>query len=139
VDEILELHDYDHKAMLTILEEIQAVYGYLPVAALKHVSRVTGAWYAMLYGTASYYRHLRFEPPEAAADAATSAAVSEDGPAAAAPGTSEPQPGPAPAAGAANGDAPAAPAAAGEGQRQAEAAFRSSLGDALGYDPTRVH
>ena len=24
---------------------------------------MTGAWYAMLYGTATYYRHLRFEPP----------------------------------------------------------------------------
>ena len=25
----------------------------------------TGAWYAMVYGTATYYRHLRFEPPAA--------------------------------------------------------------------------
>ena len=49
--------------MLAILEETQAEYGYLPVAALKHISRVTGAWYAMIYGTATYYRHLRFEPP----------------------------------------------------------------------------
>ena len=46
-----------------ILEETQAAYGYLPVGALKHISRMTGAWYAMIYGTATYYRHLRFEPP----------------------------------------------------------------------------
>jgi ferredoxin len=63
LDDILEAHDYDPKAMLAILEETQAEYGYLPVAALKHISRVTGAWYAMIYGTATYYRHLRFEPP----------------------------------------------------------------------------
>jgi hypothetical protein len=63
LDVILERHDYDPKSMLTILEETQAEYGYLPVAALRHISRVTGAWYAMIYGTASYYRHLRFEPP----------------------------------------------------------------------------
>ncbi len=63
LDAILEAHDYDPKAMLAILEETQAEYGYLPVAALKHISRVTGAWYAMIYGTASYYGHLRFEPP----------------------------------------------------------------------------
>ena len=71
VDEILEAHDYDPKGMLAILEETQAAYGYLPVAALKHISRMTGAWYATIYGTASYYRHLRFEPPavEAAAPA----------------------------------------------------------------------
>ena len=63
IDEIMERHDYDPKALLAILEETQAEYGYLPVGALKHICRVTGAWYAILYGTASYYRHLRFEPP----------------------------------------------------------------------------
>ena len=63
VDEILELHDYDPKGMLAILEETQTAYGYLPVAALKHISRMTGAWYATIYGTATSYRHLRFEPP----------------------------------------------------------------------------
>jgi len=63
LDEILERHDYDPKALLPILEETQAEYGYLPVGALKHISRITGAWYAYIYGTASFYRHLRFEPP----------------------------------------------------------------------------
>jgi NADH-quinone oxidoreductase subunit E len=63
LDEILAAYDYDSKEMLRILEETQEVYGHLPVAALKHISNVTGAWYAMLYGTASYYRHLRFDAP----------------------------------------------------------------------------
>ncbi|HEY2888342.1 MAG TPA: hypothetical protein VGJ17_06980, partial [Candidatus Limnocylindrales bacterium] len=27
------------------------------------ISFGTGAWYAMVYGTATYYDHLRFEPP----------------------------------------------------------------------------
>ena len=63
LDAILEAHDFDPRDMLAILEQTQAEYGYLPVAALKHISRVTGAWYAMIYGTATYYRHLRFEPP----------------------------------------------------------------------------
>jgi ferredoxin len=74
LDAILEDHDYDPTEMLAILEETQAAYGYLPVAALKHISRVTGAWYAMIYGTATYYRHLRFEPPTA-----TSAPAPGDG------------------------------------------------------------
>ena len=63
VDEILEAHDHDPADLLAILEEVQAVHGYLPVAALKHVSRMTGAWYAIVYGTATSYRHLRLEPP----------------------------------------------------------------------------
>jgi hypothetical protein len=70
VDEILDAYDYDPKQMLQILESTQAAFGYLPVAALKRISERTGAWYAMLYGTASYYRHLRFEAPGAAAQAA---------------------------------------------------------------------
>jgi ferredoxin len=75
LDEILARYDYDPKQLLPILEATQEAYGYLPVAALKHISRVTGAWYAMLYGTATFYRHLRFEPP---AKAATPAQVPPD-------------------------------------------------------------
>jgi ferredoxin len=70
VDGILEDHDYDPKELLQILEETQSAYGFLPVAALKRISEKTGTWYAMIYGTASYYSHLRFEPPGAELQAA---------------------------------------------------------------------
>jgi hypothetical protein len=70
VDRILEEFDHDPGRMLEILDATQAAYGYLPVAALKRISHVTGAWYAMIYGTASYYAHLRFEPPTATDQAA---------------------------------------------------------------------
>jgi hypothetical protein len=63
LDAILAEHDHDPAHMLAILEATQAAYGYLPVAALKRISHATGAWYATIYGTASYYRHLRFEAP----------------------------------------------------------------------------
>jgi ferredoxin len=74
VEGILEDHDHDPARMLEILEATQAEYGYLPVAALKRISQRTGAWYAMIYGTASYYRHLRFEPATATDQAAAVAA-----------------------------------------------------------------
>jgi hypothetical protein len=70
VDAILEEHDFDPKRMLDILGGVQGAYGYLPVAALKRISFRTGAWYALIYGTASYYGHLRFEPPGDAVQAA---------------------------------------------------------------------
>ena len=63
VDAILERYDFDPKQMLQILEAVNEVYGYLPVGALKRISSSTGAWYAMIYGTATYYRHLRLDPP----------------------------------------------------------------------------
>src|SRR3954447_19097773 len=37
LDAILDEHDYDPKRMLEILDATQAAYGYLPVAALKHI------------------------------------------------------------------------------------------------------
>jgi hypothetical protein len=70
VDAVLEDFDHDPAHMLDILEATQAAYGYLPVAALKRISNQTGAWYAMIYGTASYYNHLRFEPSTATEQAA---------------------------------------------------------------------
>jgi ferredoxin len=70
LDGILEEFDHDPANMLQILEATQTAYGYLPVAALKRISQLTGAWYAMIYGTATYYSHLRFEPVEAAVQAA---------------------------------------------------------------------
>jgi len=63
LDAILETYDHDPANLLQILEATQEAYGYLPVAALKRISNLTGAWYASIYGTASYYSHLRFEPP----------------------------------------------------------------------------
>ena len=61
IDAILEEYDWDQAEMLAILAAIQDVYGYLPVAALKKVSQVSGAPYALIYGRATYYSHLRFE------------------------------------------------------------------------------
>jgi ferredoxin len=65
VDRILDDHDYDPKHLLEILEAVQEAYGHLPVAAIKRISERTGSWYAYIYGTASYYSHLRFERPDA--------------------------------------------------------------------------
>ena len=61
VEAALERVDYDPHHMLQILESVQGAYGYLPVDALKRISRATGAWYAMVYGTATFYKHLTFE------------------------------------------------------------------------------
>ena len=63
LEQILLDEDYHPGRMLRILERTQDAYGRLPVAALKHISHSTGAWYAEVYGTASLLRHLRFEAP----------------------------------------------------------------------------
>jgi NADH:ubiquinone oxidoreductase subunit E len=60
---ILEKYEFDHAAMLSILEDIQSVFGYVPVAAIKLISQQAGAPYALIYGTLTYYSHLRLEKP----------------------------------------------------------------------------
>ncbi len=69
VDAVLDEVDHDPREMLRILAAIQDAYGYVPVAALKRVSEATGAWYAMLYGTATYYDHLAVGARETAPSA----------------------------------------------------------------------
>ena len=78
VETILGDHDHDPKRMLQILEGVQTVYGHLPVAALKQISFRTGAGYALIYGTASYYGHLRLDPPGDAVQRQAGAAARPD-------------------------------------------------------------
>jgi NADH:ubiquinone oxidoreductase subunit E len=62
LERILVGNDYDPRRLLNILEQTQASYGYLPVAALQHISHSTGAWYSEIYGIATSYPSLVFEP-----------------------------------------------------------------------------
>ena len=62
LDAILASVGYRPRSALTILERTQEAYGHLPVAALQHIAHQTGAWYSELYGIATSYPHLRFEP-----------------------------------------------------------------------------
>jgi hypothetical protein len=77
VDAILDDHDYDPARMLSILEATQEAFGHLPVAALKRISERTGAWYAMIYGTASFFQHLRVGPAESPASGTNTASGSD--------------------------------------------------------------
>ena len=62
LERILLANDYDPHRLLTILEATQAEYGHLPVAAIQHISHSTGAWYSEIYGIATSYPNLAFEP-----------------------------------------------------------------------------
>ena len=62
LETILVQNDYDPRRLINILEQTQQAYGYLPVAGLQHISHSTGAWYSEIYGIASSYPSLVFEP-----------------------------------------------------------------------------
>jgi NADH:ubiquinone oxidoreductase subunit E len=62
LERVLVANDYDPHNLLTILDATQTQYGYLPVAAIQHISHSTGAWYSEIYGIATSYPNLVFEP-----------------------------------------------------------------------------
>ncbi len=62
LEEILVRENFDPRHMVGILEQTQQAYGYLPVAALQHISHSTGAWYSEIYGTGSSFGEFNFSP-----------------------------------------------------------------------------
>ena len=59
---ILEDHGKDKGGLISILEAIQANYGYLPESALRIVSEHTGRSLVDIYGVATFYRFFSLQP-----------------------------------------------------------------------------
>ncbi len=59
---ILEKHNDDQGALISILEEVQSEYGYLPERALRTVAAVSGRSLIDVYGVATFYRSFRLQP-----------------------------------------------------------------------------
>jgi len=65
VDEILGIldkHEGDRGGLISVLEEIQAEYSYLPAEALKLVAKATGRSLVDIYGVATFYKSFSLEP-----------------------------------------------------------------------------
>ncbi len=59
---ILEKYQNGQGGLISILEEIQSVYSYLPREALEEVSRRTGRSLVDIYGVATFYSAFSLEP-----------------------------------------------------------------------------
>ncbi|MCH4889842.1 NADH-quinone oxidoreductase subunit NuoE [Acidaminobacter sp. JC074] len=62
VNEILDNHLSENSNLITILQDVQESYGYLPRMALSRVSEVTGVKEAKVYGVATFYSQFRMAP-----------------------------------------------------------------------------
>lgn len=62
VESIVRKHANDRGGLISILEEIQAKYSYLPKDALKEVATVTGRSLVDVYGVATFYRWFSLKP-----------------------------------------------------------------------------
>ena len=59
---ILKKHEGERGELISILEELQKKYGYLPEAALRAVSERTGRSLTEIYGVATFYRSFSLQP-----------------------------------------------------------------------------
>ncbi len=59
---IVEKHKKDGDGIISILEDIQAKYSYLPDYALRTVSEETGKSLVDIYGVATFYRYFSLKP-----------------------------------------------------------------------------
>ncbi|MCK4340335.1 MAG: NAD(P)H-dependent oxidoreductase subunit E [Phycisphaerae bacterium] len=65
VDEVLsivEKHEGDRGGLISVLEDIQAKYSYLPTEALKVVAEETGRSLVDVYGVATFYKSFSLKP-----------------------------------------------------------------------------
>lgn len=59
---IVDRYNGNQGSIISILEDVQAAYNYLPQAALKIVATRTGRSLVDLYGVATFYRGFSLEP-----------------------------------------------------------------------------
>jgi NADH:ubiquinone oxidoreductase subunit E len=62
IEQIVENHGMGRGGLISILEDIQTRYSYLPEEALRVVARKTGASLVDVYGVATFFRSFSLEP-----------------------------------------------------------------------------
>jgi NADH-quinone oxidoreductase subunit E len=62
VSKLLERHEGKQGALISILEEIQAKYSYLPQELLREVAEQTGRSLTDVYGVATFYKAFSLQP-----------------------------------------------------------------------------
>ena len=62
VNAILEKHDRNASHLISILQEIQADYRYLPEEILTYVATALGVSPAYVYGVATFYAQFSLKP-----------------------------------------------------------------------------
>jgi len=62
LDEILSKYEGQKGTLISILQDVQEHYEYLPEEALNYVSEKTGVQRAKIYGVATFYTQFRLDP-----------------------------------------------------------------------------
>jgi NADH-quinone oxidoreductase subunit E len=60
--EVLERNRHEAGSLITVLQETQGIYGYLPMTAIAAIARELKLKPARVYGAATFYTQFRFKP-----------------------------------------------------------------------------
>lgn len=60
--EVLERNRHQAGSLITVLQETQDIYGYLPMVAIAAIARELKIKPARVYGAATFYTRFRFKP-----------------------------------------------------------------------------
>lgn len=62
LDGVLKTYAKVEGSLITILQNAQEIYGYLPIPLLKYIAKETGVKEAKVFGVATFYSQFRMEP-----------------------------------------------------------------------------
>ena len=62
LDQILQRHDYKSSAVVTILQEIQKEYRYLPKEIFSYIAEKLDVSEAKIFSVATFYENFSLEP-----------------------------------------------------------------------------
>lgn len=61
IDEILEKHGNDKTRIISIMQDVQGVYRYLPKEALQYIAKKVGISEAKIFGVATFYGNFSLD------------------------------------------------------------------------------
>lgn len=62
LDETLDKYKDVKGSLITVLQNAQEIYGFLPMSVLEHVANITGVSSSQVYGVATFYTQFRLNP-----------------------------------------------------------------------------
>lgn len=62
IEGVLARYNYNRSNLITVLQEVQKIYGYLPRKALEIVGRRLGFSFSEILNVATFYHQFRLEP-----------------------------------------------------------------------------
>lgn len=62
MEPVFQMFEGQNASLISILQETQGIYGYLPLDALKVIAERTGNKKAKIYGIATFYSQFRLNP-----------------------------------------------------------------------------